>query len=211
MIIAVAFVLAYLIGSIPTAVWYGKTFHKIDIRQHGSGNAGATNTFRVLGKKAGSFVMAVDVVKGCTAASLPNLFTQDILVNNNLALTQILLGLCAVLGHVFPLFAQFKGGKGVASLLGMTIAIHPYAAFGSLLVFLIILVFTHYVSLGSMLAALVFPLIVRIPFLHSVEEQTLSIYGFCVFLLLVATHIKNIKRLISGTESKIYLLKKASN
>jgi len=209
MILAGVFILAYLIGSIPTAVWYGKTFHNIDVRQHGSGNAGATNTFRVLGKKAGSFVMAVDVIKGCTAASLPNFFAGDILVNNNLALTQILLGLSAVLGHVFPLFAQFKGGKGVASLLGMTIAIHPYAALGSLLVFLIVLFFFHYVSLGSMLAALVFPLIVRIPFLHSAEVQTLSIYGFCVFLLLVATHIKNIKRLLNGTESKIYLIKKA--
>jgi glycerol-3-phosphate acyltransferase PlsY len=124
----VLIVLAYLIGSIPTAVWVSKNIFGIDIRDYGSGNAGATNTFRVLGSKWGSLVMLADVSKGIIATSLYILI--PFYLTNELARTNfmILLGLAAVLGHVFPIWANFRGGKGVATLLGMTLAIQPIVA-----------------------------------------------------------------------------------
>jgi len=130
-------ILAYLIGSIPTAVWVSKSIFGIDIRDYGSGNAGATNTFRVLGSKWGSFVMIADVAKGVIATSLYVLI--PFYLTNELARTNImiLLGMVAVIGHIFPIWANFRGGKGVATLLGMTLAIQPAVALICLGIFLI--------------------------------------------------------------------------
>ena len=203
--IIIGFILSYLIGSVPTAVWYGRSAHDIDIREHGSGNAGATNTFRVLGKKAGSLVMAIDVFKGFLAASIPLLAYQVGLnfTEAQEAQLQLLCGMGAVIGHIFPLYAGFKGGKGVATLLGMVIGINAIAALGCIVVFLIVFLISKYVSLGSMLAGLSFPLLLMIPALYQYSPSNVLIgFGFVLFILLVITHRKNIRRLIDGEENK---------
>jgi glycerol-3-phosphate acyltransferase PlsY len=198
-------ILAYLIGSIPTAVWYGEAKYGIDIREHGSGNAGATNTFRVLGKKAGSIVMAIDVFKGYLASSIPLLaflFNIEFSEAKEVHL-QLALGMTAVIGHIFPIYANFKGGKGVATLLGMILAINLWAALACVAVFLVVFFISKYVSLGSMLAGLAFPLLLMIPvFYEQSPSKFLRIFGFVLFLLLVYTHRKNIRRLIDGEENK---------
>lgn len=196
---------AYLLGSVSFAIWYGKTFYGIDVREHGSGNAGATNTFRVLGKKPGGIVFLLDVVKGYVATSfavLLNIFGA--LPYEHLVYAKIAFGMIAVVGHIFPLYHNFKGGKGVAALLGMGLCLQPIASSMSLLTFFIILSLTHYVSLGSMLSALVFPLMC----IQQEENTTLVTLGIIVFLLLVYTHRANIKRLFAGCENKTYLFKK---
>lgn len=193
---------AYLLGSLPTAVWLGEAYFGIDIRQYGSGNSGATNTFRVLGKKAGTIVMLVDILKGWTATSLANiLYMADYIVEDQLFYFQLLLGVIAVLGHVFPVYVKFKGGKGVATILGMVLAIQTEVALASALVFLIVLVISKYVSLGSMLASLAFPLLLMLP-MFKPHDPGLIVFGFAVFAIVVLTHQKNIKRLINGEESK---------
>ena len=133
-------ILAYLIGSIPTAVWVSKYFFGIDIREYGSGNAGATNTFRVLGSKWGSFVMLVDVIKGVVATSLYLLLPHYL--TNELHRTNFMLGLgmASIIGHIFPIWANFKGGKGVATSLGVIVGLQPAAAAICLVVFLIVFV-----------------------------------------------------------------------
>lgn len=201
-------IIAYLIGSITTAVWYGKKFHNIDVREFGSGNAGATNTFRVLGKKAGGIVFGIDVMKGFIAANVANILFESTPFSENIILFKIILGVSCVIGHVFPIFASFKGGKGVATLLGITIALHPLAAVFCLFCFIIILLTTKYVSLGSMLSALIFCIILQTKTFETNNNLTLTIYGLAVFILLVLTHTKNIKRLLAGNENKIYLFKK---
>lgn len=205
-LIAVGGILAYLFGSIPTAVWLGKRKYGMDIREHGSGNAGATNTFRVLGKKAGSVVMAIDVFKGFLATFLPILFTKmnwASLQGEELALYQIAFGILAVTGHILPIFAGFKGGKGVATLLGMILAIHSLAAGTCILVFLAIFLSTGYVSLGSMLAGLTFPILMFFPFYQENEQfnKVLFVFGAIVSMLLIFTHRKNIQRLLKGEEN----------
>ena len=119
---------AYLLGSIPTAIWVGKRFYGLDVREHGSKNAGATNTFRVLGKKPGILVLIVDVLKGLAAVLLPQLLLDSSLEHNDLVNIKIVSAITVILGHVFPLFAGFKGGKGVATSLGVIFALHPPAA-----------------------------------------------------------------------------------
>ncbi|MEM9982657.1 MAG: glycerol-3-phosphate 1-O-acyltransferase PlsY, partial [Bacteroidota bacterium] len=203
--IILAGVVAYLIGAIPTAVWYGQYFHTTDVRQYGSGNAGATNTFRVLGKKAGSIVLLIDAFKGWAAASLANLLLiQGFIMLENLLYFQLLYGIVAVLGHIFPVYVGFKGGKGVATLLGMVLAIYLQVALLSLAIFIIVLVVSHYVSLSSMTAALAFPLLMFIPFFRP-ENNTLILVGFILCGLVIWTHRRNIQRLLSGNEGKIYL------
>ena len=199
-------ILAYLLGSIPTAVWLGKSKYGIDVREHGSGNAGATNTFRVLGKKAGSVVMAIDVLKGFLATFLPIVFTKMQWImwqGEELALWQIAFGIIAVTGHILPIFANFKGGKGVATLLGMVLAIHSLAAFSCILVFLAIFLSTGYVSLGSMLAGITFPILMLVPFYQENGQlnKVLLIFGIIVSGLLIFTHRKNIQRLLKGEEN----------
>ena len=153
-------VLAYLLGSIPTSIWVSKAIFGIDIRHYGSGNPGATNTFRVLGSKWGTFVMIADITKGVIATSLYILI--PFYLQNELARTNfmIVLGLAAVLGHIFPIWADFKGGKGVATILGMALAIQPIVALICIIVFLITLFTTRFVSLSSMLASVVFMVLI---------------------------------------------------
>lgn len=202
----VLIILAYLIGSIPSAVWVSKTIFGIDIRDYGSGNAGATNTFRVLGAKWGSFVMIADVTKGVIATSL-YIFIPFYL-NNELARTNfmIALGLVAVLGHVFPIWANFRGGKGVATILGMTLAIQPIVALICLMVFLISLISTRFVSLSSILASFAFMFLIL--FVFDEKETLYRFFAMIVAMMVVITHHKNISRLYKGTETKLPIFKK---
>jgi acyl phosphate:glycerol-3-phosphate acyltransferase len=206
--VTVSFVLAYLLGSIPSSVWYGQAFFGVDIRNYGSGNAGATNTFRVLGKRAGTVVMLVDVLKGYTAALLATLLHQlGLLVPDNVLMFQLLFGLTAVAGHLYPVFAQFRGGKGVASLLGMVLATHPEVAGVCIGIFLLVVVASQYVSLGSMLAALAFPVLLLLRVFGQKESPLLIVFGFLVFFLVMLTHKKNIGRLLNGQESRTVLIR----
>jgi len=209
--------LAYFVGSIPTAVMVGKAQMGIDIRDYGSGNAGATNTFRVLGKKAGILVMSVDVLKGFAATCIPQLLfllELDNPISVDVTILQIFYGIASVVGHIFPVYAKFKGGKGVATLLGMIIAINPLASLTCVVIFLIVLFSSKYVSLGSMIAALAFPILLLIPRFNSQYQDSPEIlniliaFGFVLFSLVVLTHQKNIKRLINGEESKANIGKK---
>lgn len=207
-LICVTCVAAYLIGSIPTAVWYGEGFFGIDVRQHGSGNAGATNVFRVLGKRAGTVVMLVDVLKGYTATITPTLLWYGGAITSTEILTfKIICGFLAVIGHLYPIFAQFKGGKGVASLLGMVLAIHPEMAVVCIGIFLLVVIASQYVSLGSILAALAFPVLLLLRIFGEKESPLLIVFGFVVFLLVVFTHQKNIGRLLRGQENRTVLIR----
>ncbi len=200
--IAAGCILAYLFGSLPSAVWVGQAFFGIDVRDYGSGNAGATNTFRVLGKKWGVLVMIMDLAKGYTAATLPwVLVAIDIIPYDDVILFQLLFGLFSVIGHVFPVFSQFKGGKGIATLFGMVLAIHPVVALICLMVFVAVLLTSRFVSLGSMIGTLSFPILLLLPKFNP-EEPALIVFGFLMFGVVVFTHQKNIKRLIKGEESK---------
>lgn len=204
-------ILAYLFGSIPTAVWFGQAFYRVDVREYGSGNAGATNTFRVLGSKAGAIVMFVDILKGWTATNLPYLLDPSIVGYPNAPQFinfQLALGVIAVLGHLFPIFAGFRGGKGVATLFGMVLAIHLEAALCCVTVFIIILLITHYVSLSSIMAGFTFPF--SIAFIFQTSVASVLLYGIAICALILVTHQKNIERLLKGHESKIYLFKKKS-
>lgn len=195
--------LSYCIGSIPTSVWISRAVHGIDIRDYGSGNAGATNTFRVLGPRLGSIVMFVDVIKGFIGTSLYILlpiYLVDELQRTNF---MIALGLAAVIGHILPIWAGFRGGKGVATLLGMAIAIQPLVAACCLGVFFLVLLLTRFVSLSSILAGICF--MVCILFIFNEREPLYRIFAVMVALMVVITHQKNIGRLIRGTESKIPL------
>jgi len=199
-------VLAYLLGSIPTSIWVSKAVFGIDIREFGSGNPGATNTFRVLGSKWGAFVMTADITKGVIATSLYILI--PFYIQNELARTNfmIVLGLAAVLGHIFPIWADFKGGKGVATILGMALAIQPIVALICIVVFLITLFTTRFVSLSSMLASVVF--MVLILFIFKEKETSYRVFAIIVALMVVVTHQKNIGRLLNGKENKAPLFKK---
>jgi glycerol-3-phosphate acyltransferase PlsY len=189
----VVYVFAYLMGSIPTAYWYAKYFHGIDIRQHGSGNVGATNSLRVLGKKAGIIVLIFDLLKGL----LPVLIARSLGFSEE---QTFLIGIVCILGHIWSVFANFKGGKGIATSLGVILAVSPAGAGISLVVFVAIVYFTKYVSLASMLAGLAF---VFYYLVFNFEQTNMSLIAFGLFMLLVFTHRENIKRLVAGTESKI--------
>jgi glycerol-3-phosphate acyltransferase PlsY len=190
---------------VPTAVWISKYFFKIDIRDYGSGNAGATNTFRVLGSKWGTFVMLVDVLKGIIATSLYILLPYYLTDEWDRTNFMIGLGLAAVLGHIFPIWAGFRGGKGVATLLGMAVAIQPLVALCCVGVFLIVLYLTRFVSLSSILAGVSF--MVFILFIFNEKETLYRIFAVLVALMVILTHQKNIGRILKGTESKIPLFK----
>lgn len=189
----VVYVFAYLMGSIPTAYWYAKYFHGIDIRQHGSGNVGATNSLRVLGKKAGIIVLIFDLLKGL----LPVLIARSLGFSEE---QTFLIGIVCILGHIWSVFANFKGGKGIATSLGVILAVSPAGAGISLVVFVAIVYFTKYVSLASMLAGLAF---VFYYLVFNFEQTNMSLIAFGLFMLLVFTHRENIKRLVAGRESKI--------
>lgn len=197
---------AYLLGSIPTAIWVGKRFYGLDVREHGSKNAGATNTFRVLGKKPGVIVLTVDVLKGLLAVMLPQLVLDSNLSHNEMMNIKIVASIMVILGHVFPLFAGFKGGKGVATSLGVIFALHPVAAFVCLGIFLVVFLAFHFVSLGAIITAISFPLLIT--FVFKEESISLIVFAFLIGVAVVLTHKKNIKRLIDGCENKMYLIKK---
>jgi glycerol-3-phosphate acyltransferase PlsY len=204
-IIIALLVTAYLLGSIPSAVWWGKRYYGIDVREFGSGNAGATNTFRVLGKKAGIPVLFIDIVKG-TSAVLLAFLSPFVFESNQFVNLQLGLGIAALVGHVFPIFAGFRGGKGVATILGIVICLTPITSLMVLGVFLIVLLATRYVSLSSMTAGLSFPFFLNIVLKN--QNQTLLIFSLFVAALLIVTHKKNIARLLKRQETKVNLFVK---
>lgn len=204
--IIAACIAAYILGSIPTAVWAGRFFHGVDVRQHGSGNAGATNTIRVLGWKTGVPVLLVDVLKGWVAAALPLYFADPTTAPETVINYQILTGLIAILGHIFPLFAGFRGGKGVATTFGFLLALSLPVTLICLGIFLAVLLTTGYVSLSSMAAGVCYPLILLLFF----NSPSILFRYFSIFIAiaLIATHQKNIVRLVRGEEKK-FIGKKA--
>lgn len=206
--IAGLIILAYLIGSIPTAVWIGKRFYGIDVREFGSGNAGATNTFRVLGRKAGIPVLIIDILKGSTAVALSYLsaYVPQSFEFINL---QLGLGVAALVGHIFPVFAGFRGGKGVATILGIVVCILPLSTCVSLCVFLIVLFSSRIVSLASMLAGVAFPIVLSLVFAN--QNPILTAFSIVVAILLIITHRKNIVRLYNKQESKIQLFARSKH
>lgn len=199
-------IISYLIGSFSSAVWFGKWFFGTDVREHGSKNAGATNTFRVLGYKAGIPVFIADVLKSFLAVNLI-IFIPEILPETEFYYQiKLLFGVAAVLGHIFPVYTGFRGGKGVASMLGLVLALLPAAAGFTFIVFAIIFLISRIVSISSLSASLVFPIIVHI--LTGGDSVTLTIFSFVATILIVITHLKNIKRLLKGEEKRISFRKK---
>jgi acyl phosphate:glycerol-3-phosphate acyltransferase len=207
MTIAILLVVAYLIGSVPTAVWVSKWIYGIDIREHGSGNAGATNAFRILGTKAGSGVMTVDMLKGFLAVQLA-LFSSLTLRSEPFVNLQIFLGLAAVVGHIFPIWSDFRGGKGIATLFGMILAIQPIVAVSLVVVFMFMLLVTRYVSLSSIVASIAFPLLIVFIFNAHAQELSYRLFAIATAFLVVLTHHKNISRLLNGNENKVPLFRK---
>jgi acyl phosphate:glycerol-3-phosphate acyltransferase len=197
-------VLAYLIGSIPTSVWIGRRFYGVDIREHGSGNAGSTNAMRILGWKAGIIVLMVDMFKGWLAVNLIHLTKFYTPETGQFITFQLMLGVAAILGHIFPVYVGFKGGKGVATLFGLVMAINPEPTLICTGIFVVTLLLTKYVSLSSMLAGFAFPFIVIFVF----KETTMSlvIFSLIISVLLLFTHQKNIERLLAHKEKKATFL-----
>ena len=207
MLLLTIILLGYLIGSIPTAVWVGKTFRGIDIREHGSKNAGATNTFRVLGKRFGWLVLIVDVSKGILAACLPHFFSYMLVgYKDEFLILQLCGSFSAVFGHVFPFFAQFRGGKGVATSLGIVIGINPYAALVCLAIFLIVFLSSRYVSLGAIISALCFPFVSY--FMIQEDARIMIVFTVVLGVMVILAHRKNIDRLWKGEENKMNLFAK---
>ncbi len=198
-------VLAYFIGSIPTALIISKTFFHIDIRDYGSGNMGATNTFRVLGSKYGTIVMIFDILKGMAAVALYSFLPQYL--TDEWARTNLMvgLGLASVLGHIFPIFAQFRGGKGVATLFGMILTVQPVIAISCVGVFLLVLFLTRYVSLSSILAGIALPICVL--WIWNDDVILYRIFAILVAALIILTHQKNIIKILRGSESRVPIFK----
>ncbi len=198
-------VLAYLIGSIPTSVWVSNHFFDIDIRDYGSGNPGATNTYRVLGPKWGTLVMVIDMLKGVLAVKLALLLPEYADSEVNLQNLQTGLGLAAVIGHIFPIWADFRGGKGVATLFGLVLGISPWTALSCVAIFMLVLYLTRFVSLRSILASVAFPVFILVIF--NVDNPLYRVFAITVALLVLLTHQKNIGRLLRGDENKVPILR----
>lgn len=192
LLIIISLLLAYLLGSIPSGLIIGKTFYKIDIREHGSKNLGATNSFRVLGFKPGLTVTLMDILKGTLATILPGLLGADI--------HPLIVGVVAVIGHMFPIFANFKGGKAVATSAGVVLAYNPLLFVLAILFFFISLYISKYVSLSSMIAA-VTSLLYCLIFQFNDWPLTTVILILTIFIFY--RHRANIKRIIEKTEPKI--------
>jgi len=197
---------AYLIGSIPTSVWVGRLFFGVDVRRHGSGNAGATNTLRTLGAGAAIPVLLIDVFKGFAAVQLSFLFRDNFTTFYQFVNFQLFLSVAVLLGHVFPIFAGFKGGKGIATLVGIAIAIFPWAILVSMGVFVIVVLLWQYISLGSIITAILFPIIVI--FIFRTQTQSLIVFSILIALFVPFTHKANIRRLFKGEETKFSFKKK---
>ena len=195
--------LSYLIGSIPTSIIVGKALPGIEIRQHGSGNAGGTNVFRVLGWKPGVFVMAFDVFKGFAAT----FWVARIAIDPapvGFEIVQLIAGCAVIFGHIWTIFAGFRGGKGVGTAAGMLLALYPVALLICAIVFALVLTATRIVSISSISAALTLPLVLTI-FRFVLDQPTalpLYIFSFFASSLIIFTHRSNIKRLLQGTENK---------
>ena len=196
-------VIAYLLGSIPTAVWIGLKFYNTDVRNHGSKNAGATNTFRVLGKKPGIIVLFIDIIKGALAVTLPLILFSNSLEYNELVNIQLVCGITAIIGHIFPVFARFNGGKGVATSLGVVVGIHPPTAIVCIGLFLIFFLFTQMVSVGALIAAIAFPLVLN--FIFGNDNVWLTAFSIILSVAVIFAHRQNIKRLVNGEENKMNL------
>ena len=192
---------AYLIGSIPTALLVSRFFFNIDIRDYGSGNMGATNTFRVLGPKFGTLVMAFDILKGIWAVSLFNVLPHYLQNEWDRMNLMVGLGLGAVIGHIFPVFAQFRGGKGVATLFGMILAVQPVIALSCISVFLLVLFLTRYVSLSSIIAGIALPIFVL--WIWNEDVIIYRIFAVLVGCMVILTHQKNIVKILNGNESRV--------
>ena len=201
LIIALTLLLAYLLGSVATAVWIGKKFHGVDVREHGSGNAGATNVIRVLGWKTGVPVLLIDVLKGWLAAMLPVFFSLAGTGTALLTNLQILCGVTAIVGHIFPVFAGFRGGKGVATIFGVFLAVNPLLSVSCIGVFLTVLLITGYVSVSSMIAGIAFPVLLFL--LLDSPSVLFKIFSIFIAAAMIITHRKNISRLLKGEETKI--------
>ncbi len=202
--IIIAVICSYLLGCIPTSFIFGKLIKKIDIRQYGSHNVGATNAIRVLGLKIGIVTLIIDIAKGFFAIQIGKLIIQN---PENILI--ICLGLAAILGHIFTVFLNFKGGKGVATFAGVLIALAPIPFLIALLIFILIVWITRYVSLGSILAGIVLLIVeIIINIRNSFSELEYLIFFFVIVMFIIIRHQKNINRLISGTESKISFKKK---
>ena len=201
MITVLLILIAYVLGSIPNALWVGKTFKNIDVREHGSKNTGSTNAARVLGAKLGIFTLILDILKGALPTYLgivlgANLLTRITGIDK---LDIIVIGMAAILGHTFSLFLKFNGGKAVATTLGVFLVLVPYAILILLVVFFVIFGLTKYVSLASIVSAVALPITVYLTTRHI----PLTILGIIIGLLVIIRHKENIKRLINGTESKL--------
>jgi glycerol-3-phosphate acyltransferase PlsY len=199
-------ILAYLIGSIPTSVWVSKRYFDFDIREYGSGNAGATNTYRVLGPKWGTTVLLLDMLKGMAAVQLAWLLPEYQEADWQTDNLKTCLGLASVLGHIFPIWAEFRGGKGVATLFGMILGISPWTAVSCVGIFLLVLYLTRFVSLSSILASIAFPIFILVVF--NVENPLYRVFAISVALLVLLTHQKNIGRILRGNETKIPIFKR---
>ncbi len=199
--------LAYLIGAFPSAVWLGRTFYNTDVREYGSGNAGATNTFRTLGPKAGIPVLLMDILKGWIAVNLVY-FVNQLMSDEKFFELKLAFGIAAVIGHLFPIYTGFRGGKGIATMLGFMIGIYWQAALLSALVFILTLLISKYVSLSSIIASLAFPFIVIVILGMNNTNSSLIIFSIFVPILSLITHQKNIERLIRQEENKAKFGKK---
>ena len=201
--------LAYLIGAFPSAVWLGRTFHNTDVREYGSGNAGATNTFRTLGPKAGIPVLLMDILKGWIAVNLVYFVMDNQLMSDEKFFElKLAFGIAAVIGHLFPIYTGFRGGKGIATMLGFMIGIYWQAALLSALVFILTFLISKYVSLSSIIASLAFPFIVIVILGMNNTTSSLIIFSIFVPILSLITHQKNIERLIRQEENKAKFGKK---
>jgi glycerol-3-phosphate acyltransferase PlsY len=203
---ALAVVIAYLLGSIPSAVWIGKGFHNIDVREHGSGNAGTTNTIRVLGWITGIPVLLIDITKGWLAAMLPVFLHLAVHGSALMINLQMITGVVAIIGHIFPVFARFRGGKGVATVFGVFLALQPLLTLCSMGIFLIVLFITGIVSVSSMSAGISFPVFLFLFF--DTPSVFFKIFAVLVGIALIITHRKNIGRLLRGEEAKLIKFRK---
>ncbi len=198
---------AYLLGSIPTSVWLGRALKGTDLREHGSGNAGATNAFRVLGKPIGTAVLILDMLKGFLAVNLILLQHEVDPGSETWMILRIGLGLMAVLGHIFPVFAGFRGGKGVATIAGVALALHPFAALAAMGIYLLVFVLTRISALGSLIAVLTYPVWIILVFRS--EYLAIRIFSLAVVVLVLITHRSNILRLVRGEEKSLFRKKGA--
>lgn len=198
--ILIAILAAYLLGSIPSSVWIGKAFYKIDVREHGSGNAGTTNTIRVLGYKAGIPVLIIDALKGWFAVYMAKIIFGYFPSVEMPEYMNVVAAAAAVVGHIFPIFAGFRGGKGVATLLGVGFGLIPIPTLIALGIFIAVLLAFGYVSLASICATVTLPFVTY--FFVMPQSPLLLILTIAVAVFVPLTHRENIKRLRNGTENK---------